>query len=161
MIGHYRRVPVAKLNDLLSHPESLAPFLYPDEEPDESRHLDIDKTWHIIHFLLTNSTWEGEWPLVGAVFGGAIVSDEDVGYGPARYLTPQEVVEVTSGLSDISPDSLWSNFDSNAVREAEIYPRGWSETPEDREYVTRHYARLRDFFAAAAKAGEVVIEYLN
>lgn len=161
MIGNYRRITEAKLNELLARPDELSSFLYPEDGPGTVPHLDIDKTWHIIHFLLNGDTWEGAWPLLGVVLGGTEISAEDVGYGPARYLTPAEVEEVASALDAIPPDTLWSRFDADAVRKAEIYPEAWSGGPEDREYVTDYYSQLRDFFATAAKAKEVVVLYLN
>ncbi len=143
MIGNYRRTTQAKLDDLLAHPEQLSSFLYPEEDADDSSHLDIDKTWHIIHFLLNGDTWEGAWPLVGVVLGGTEISDEDVGYGPARYLTPPEVKEVSSALTSIPADTLWSRFNADAVRRAEIYPEVWSGGSDDQSYVSDYYKQLQ------------------
>lgn len=161
MIGNYRRIKQTRLDELLARPEQLSYFLYPDGDDDDSAHLDIDKTWHIIHFLLNDDAWEGTWPLVGVVMGGTEISDEDVGYGPARYLTPDAVKEVSRAVSAISPDALWARFDADAVQQAEIYPEVWSSASEDQSYVTGYYQQLQDFFAAAAASGEAVIIYLN
>ena len=163
MIGNYRRISEARLKDLLAHPEALSAFLYPEDETpaDGEEHLDIDKAWHLIHFLLNGQTWEGTWPLVGAVLGGTELSEEDIGYGPARYLLPGDVSEVSRGLSDISSEALWSRFDADAVRKAEIYPEAWQGDSGDREYITGNYDRLRLFFATAAAKGQAILLYLN
>src|SRR5438270_9992408 len=50
----------------------------PSEKPQE---FDVDKAWHGIHFLLTDSDWEGEGPLAFILHGGREIN-EDLGYGP-------------------------------------------------------------------------------
>jgi Domain of unknown function (DUF1877) len=163
MIGNYRRIAEATLRHLLAHPEEVSTLLYPEHEaPAEGEdHLDIDKSWHLIHFLLNGQTWEGDWPLVGAVMGGTELSDEDVGYGPVRYLLPGDVAEVSRALSSISSDTLWSRFNADAARTAEIYPEMWQGDSGDREYITDNYDRLRAFFAAAAANDQAMLLYLN
>lgn len=161
MIGQYRRVDETTLKELLTLPQHLSGFLYPVVEDNPEASLDIDKSWHIIHFLLTGDTWAGRWPLVGAVMGGTTISDEDVGYGPARYLKPDEVAEVSHALTAISTRELLSRFDVNCVQDADIYPHAWSGNEEDREYIAYYYAELQTFFAKATAAGQAVILFLN
>lgn len=50
--------------------------------------LDIDKSWHAIHFVLSGEVWgfDEDDPLSQVVLGGAPVNDDDMGYGPARLL---------------------------------------------------------------------------
>ena len=123
--------------------------------------LDIDKSWHLIHFLLTGHAWEGSGPVALAVLGGEPIGDEDVGYGPARGLNPAEVASVANALATLSPAELWSRFDARAAKLAEIYPDGWSGAAHEREYVLGHYAELQRFFVESAAAGDAVIAYLN
>jgi hypothetical protein len=72
MIGNYRRVTALELASLQQAPNQIMRFLYPDDSTSipADRHLDLDKTWHAIHFLLTGDPWEGEPPLRNAVLGG-------------------------------------------------------------------------------------------
>jgi hypothetical protein len=136
--------------------------LYPDDgegaHPDGT-HLDIDKSWHAIQFLLTGEPWQGDPPFQNAVMGGTELGDEDVGYGPARCLTPAEVQSVSAALASLSGEQLWSRFDAKKFAEAEIYPQGWSS--EGKGYVVAYYDALRAFFAEAARAGDAIILYLN
>lgn len=161
MIGNYRRISAAALDALLAAPETLASILYPSDRRGADRALDVDKTWHLIHFLLNGDPWLGDWPLFGAVLGGTEVSDEEVGYGPARYLRPAEVADVAAALDPITPEVLWSRFDAAAAESAEIYPVPWAGGTDDQAYVTEYYAHLRAFFAAAARSGDAVLLYLN
>lgn len=161
MIGNYLRLPQSELDRVISAPQDIMEFLYPEDQKQFStdRHLDTDKAWHVIHFLLTGTEWEGELPYRNAVLGGTEIGDVDVGYGPARFLTPAEVVEVSDALGKISFEELWSRFDLSAVREHDIYPSGWDGSEGD--YVREHFRAMKEFFENAAKANEAILTYLN
>ncbi len=159
MIGNFRRVSPAKLAELIKKPDSVADFL--DQEPqDESEFLDIDKTWHGIHFLLTGDEQKGEPPLANAVLGGIELGD-DVGYGPACYITAQEVAEVSAALSAISTEQLLARLDLNVMKEHEIYPPAWRNLEEEHAYFGGYYEALVEFYAKASKAGDAVFKYVN
>lgn len=164
MIGNYRRLTQKELTALQADPETICDVLAELEEADEDkdRHLDIDKSWHAIHFLLCNQAWEGKPPLGNVVLGGTPLGEEDVGYGPARFLTPKEVQQASEALAKISVKELLSRFDGKAMDKAEIYPEGWAETPEDHlEYIGDFYPQLVEFFHTTASKGEAMLVYLN
>ena len=162
MIGNYLRLPEVELERFVSDPPSIMDFLYEeDSDFSEDQQLDIDKAWHLIHFLLTGTAWEGKVPLRNAVLGGAEVGDVDVGYGPARYLRPLEVRELSAALADLSPEILWQNLDWEAVRENEIYPTEWTGNETERTYTLHHLQAMTHFFQQAADSGEAVLLYLN
>ena len=162
MIGNYRRVNEATLTAVCGNPDSISDFLYADdEEHSNDTYLDIDKAWHAIHFLLNDSQWEGSYPLVCVVLGGECIGDQDVGYGPARFLTPQQVKEVAVAINDIPTAKLLEKFDADRMNQEEIYPQGWSDSPEEREYIEQNYSSLVTFFRSAADAGDAMIVYLN
>ncbi len=77
MIANYIRIAPEQLAELQADPDSIGNFLeslfeslYPEKQENEdemqptppTRHLDIDKAWHGIHFLLNGNAWEGEPP---------------------------------------------------------------------------------------------------
>jgi Domain of unknown function (DUF1877) len=162
MIGNYLRVSATRLEQLLEDPSDIMDVLYPEDPAaghPEGAHLDIDKAWHAIQFLLTGEPWDGAPPLQNAVMGGTELGDEDVGYGPARGLTPDEVRSVSAVLGRLSGEQLWSAFNEGSFAKADIYPQGWSSDGKD--YVVEHYEALRAFFAAAARSGDAMILYLN
>ncbi|MBB5033691.1 hypothetical protein HNQ65_003281 [Prosthecobacter vanneervenii] len=138
-------------------------MLFPedDTEFEAGRYLDIDKSWQIIHFLLTGDALDGDEPLCNAVMGGTEIGDVEVVYGPARFLLPEQVVEVATALTSISEDELWNRFDIEAARKAEIYPQGWTGSETDRSYVLNHFKCLKTYFVDAANAQEPVILYLS
>ncbi|CAN5432817.1 YfbM family protein [soil metagenome] len=164
MIGNYLRLPEAELQKVLEKPEDILEFLYPedDSEPFGDRHLDTDKAWQLTHFLLTGDAWVGAEPLRNAVLGGTEIGEEDVGYGPARYLTPSQVKSTSEALAAIYPEQLWQRFDLDAVRKSKIYPSGWEGNEMDRTYIVEYYTSLQTFFAAAAvEEQQAMILYLN
>ena len=163
MIGMYRRVTPTELAYLQAAPDRIQEFLYPadDSEPPADRVLDIDKTWHAIHFLLTGTEGEGDPPFCNAVLGGAPLGEVDVGYGPARFLLPTEVAEVSTLISSIPESELRHRLDLPVMKELGIYPNVWEDADEEWEYVLPNYRALVLFFGEAAKAGEAMLLYLT
>jgi hypothetical protein len=70
------------------------------------------------------------------VLGGTELTDEDLVYGPARYLRPAEVRATAQALQPISFDELWSRLDEARIREAELY---WETRSESEAYVREYY----------------------
>ena len=161
MCGSYLRVTDDQLEQVLNEPDLILDMLFPedDAEFEAGRYLDIDKAWQIIHFLLTGDALGGDEPLCNAVMGGTEIGDVEVVYGPARFLLPEQVVEVATALASISEDELWNRFDIAAVRKAKIYPQGW--TGSERSYVLNYFNSLKTYFHDAANAQEPVILYLS
>jgi Domain of unknown function (DUF1877) len=162
MCGAYLRVTSAELERVKQDPESVVKLFFPDDERDAdgATHLDVDKAWHAIQFLLTDDPWSGEPPLQNVVMGGTELG-EDLGYGPARYLVPGEVHEVATALGHITGEALWSRFSATKFATAEIYPQGWIGSNEERDYVVERYEQLREFFREAASAGDAMLLCLS
>ena len=161
MIGNYRRLTEAELNALLEEPGTITEILYSEEGQDDTdKQLDVDKAWHAIHYLLNGTAWDGKEPLVNAVLGGLPVGEEDVGYGPARYLRPTQVAETSKALQAISSEQLWSRFNAAAMKKAEIYPE-FERWEEDKEYICGYFENIKSFFVVAASRGDAMLLYLN
>lgn len=174
MIANYIQVSPNQLAELQADPGSISNFLellHPDEREDEGRegdlpkirHLDIDKAWHGIQFLLNGSAWEGESPLYNVVLGGTVLGDEDLGYGPARYLTPEEVRETYLALEQISADDFRARYDPRAMTKAEIYPEiVWERDGDDAlQYLVDYYVLVVEFFKEATRLGHAMLLYIN
>lgn len=122
---------------------------------------DVDKAWHAIHYTLNGKAWEGEPPLGWTVVGGTEIG-EDVGYGPARYLTTDQVKAVAEALSTIDAEEFSTRFDPKALGVAEIYPEIWGrDDSEGLEFVLNYYNELRTFYLAAAERGDAALLYIN
>jgi hypothetical protein len=116
--------------------------------------LDIDKAWHGIHYLLTGSAEGGEGPLAAAIFGGEEIGD-DVGYGPARFLSPSDVKVIHAALAAVGTDGLASRYAPQEMASEGIYPDAiWVQDEKaSLEYLLEHFKLMLDFYAKAAARG--------
>lgn len=162
MIGHYVRLTAQQLREIVDDPDRATALVYPEDgscpEPPEA--LDLDKAWHLIHFLLVGETWGGQGPLASAVLGGEALEGTDAGYGPFRYLLPEQVQETAQALARIAPGALWSNFDAQKVADAEVYPSGWEGSDADEQYIRHHFEQLKHFYSQAAETGSGLLLYI-
>lgn len=157
MIGNYLIVTQSDLDGLYQGSESVSDFLYQKHQDDI---VDIDKTWHGIHFVLTGDAFGGEEPLVNVVMGGVPIGEEDVGMGPARGLTSTEVVAVADALQSIDEAEFRKRFDLEALASNDIYPQVWTGE-DDLEYLASHFSTLRETFLKAAREGKAMIVFIN
>ena len=190
MIGRLRRASDEEVARLLAHPEGIGAFLYLGDfeagggegdggggggsapeggggggaSESSAADLDIEKSWHGIHFVLTGSDWGGASPLNFLVSGGMEVGDEDVGYGPARAFTSAQVRAIYGALAQLPPEQFARRIDLAALEEAGIYPEIWEREDEaaaNREFLTRHYAALRRYVEGLARDGAGMLIYIS
>jgi hypothetical protein len=151
----YRRDEEA-VRRLLADPDEIEELLASD---DDVTSVDIDKAWHGVHWVLTGAAEPTDSPASQVVFGGEEFGD-DLGYGPARLLSPAAVAAVAGMLADLDAASLRSRVDSDAMAAAGIYPRIWEEPDVFDTELAPAIALLTAFYAAAAAAGEHVVQTL-
>lgn len=117
---------------------------------------ELDKAWHGIHYLLTGTAWEGDPPLNFLVTGGREVGDEDVGYGPARTLTPGETREIANALAALSDEQLRARFAPEEMMRLEIYPEIWDRDPAEDDtlgYLMEYMGQLRAILSSVVARG--------
>lgn len=158
MIGNYLMVEERIIGQVQRGEVIIGEIIY-NTEIDEEDYLDIDKSWHAIHYLLCGETWSGDLPLFNVVLGGTVIDDEDVGYGPVRFLTADEVQEVYEAIKGITADDLHSKFNYKEMLEADIYPQ--FDRQDDFDYIESYFTYLQDFFGRAADRGKAVLMYIN
>lgn len=61
----------------------------------EGELADLDKAWHGLHYLLTQSPDAGAPPLNFLIAGGTEIARQEVGYGPARVFRAAEVKPIS------------------------------------------------------------------
>lgn len=160
MIGNFLRISPDTLETLIADPNGVEALLYPESDEAPDGNLDIDKAWHGIHFILTGTAWEGDGPLAMAVMGGTEIG-EDVGYGPATYLTPDEVSDVAAALEPLTPEAFRARFDPTAMAAASIYAMGDSDPGEDLGYLDGYFTELRTYYLETAAQGWAMLRYVN
>lgn len=122
----------------------------------ENEEIDLDKAWHAIHYILTESAWEGDPPWSFLLTGGEQVGDIDVGFGPAHALKSDEVKQVDRALQGLSVQEFRDRFDGQKLQKADIYPGIWDRDPDDDDiigYVVENYETVQDFVHRAAQNG--------
>ncbi len=184
MIAEVRRVPAEELAELIRDPSEIFWFVHgtepyqtppgllarmfrrdpppierpPWQPPPEGCRVDLGKAWHCLHYLLTGEPWGGELPAAYLLSGGTQLGEIDVGYGPARALSPDQVVEFHQHLRTLSEADLSERFDPAEMERAEIY--GAARSKEELPHLWAHLEALRDLLGDAASAGDGAIIYL-
>lgn len=163
IVGCFAAVNPAQLDALRKDPSGLEGFLYPEDDEGEPEHqLDVDKAWNGIHYLLTGTSNEGEGPLALAIKGGQEIGD-DMGYGPARFLLPEEVQAVAQALERLTLEQLKKGFKPDAMTTGGVYPENiWTEEGEEAlDYLLEHYQALVDFYRDASARGDGALLWLG
>lgn len=161
MIGNFLAIRSDQLTALIAEPDLVASFLYPEGGEEQANHLEIDKAWHAIHYMLNCSSWEGKGSLSMVILGGVEIGD-DAGYGPARYLTPSQVKAIAEELAAVNPQAFSASYNPAALDAAEVYPQIWERDGADGlEYVLHYFIQLSSFYQSAAERGDAALIYLN
>jgi hypothetical protein len=162
MIGTFALATDDEIRGLLATPEELGDFLEQRDEAMDGRALDIDKSWHGLHWLLTGTEDEGEPPLNFILMGGTEIGEEEYGYSVPRALTGDEVQRIDTALDQISTADLLARYDGNAMRE--LYPNVWDRADEreiNLDYLGSYFESLKGFIARAREQAQGLIVYLT
>ena len=182
------RVAPAVIYQLRGRPKAVAKFIYQDdyvyEEPNPgffgrlfgagrekdgpipARHTgdqtDLDKSWHIVHYLLSGSSGRGESPL--GLIGDDLhpLADVDLGLGKPNVISPSEVQAFAEATAVMSDTDFLMRFKPDEMPVDELYmgdviARG--DHDDMMEYALENFHILRDFVAEAVANGEAIITY--
>lgn len=165
MIGNFLRATKTELEEYLKDSSLLESSIYNEETDDENPNLtDIDKSWDGILFLLTGQNVANtEHPLAKILFSGQLIDeDQDLGYGPAHYLTPDQVKDLNNQISKITIEALKEKYDPEKMEELEVYPAIWKREGDDAfDYLSGYFKIVQQVYSDAAKNGEAVITFIN
>jgi hypothetical protein len=162
MIANLLRVTAAELEAYKDNSVLLQDRIYRDEAPDDPAMVDIDKAWDGIVYLLTgqNSSASGH-PLARIIFSGRLVdANQDLGYGPAHYLNPEEVVAIHRQIATISVNELAEKFNAEEMKIIGVYPNAWDHD-DIVDYLTEYFETVQEVYALAAERGEAIITFIN
>ncbi|MEU0274039.1 YfbM family protein [Streptomyces sp. NPDC006307] len=159
MIGEYVRLTPAELERALGDPAWAWEFVEElrDAEPADARCHSTDKAWDAVGFL----TRRAGFP-VDIVHGEqAVPWDEHWGYGPPRYLTPDQVRAAAEVMAATEGDRLTAGVGPADLAREQVYPATIWERGETLDHVVLHYEALRPFFRDAAGAGDAVMVWIS
>lgn len=164
MISFLLRVPQDELEGYLADSSTLEDFIQSEETDfQDPIWCDLDKAWDAMLFVLTgNGIAESYHPLTKVLFSGQLVDEEqDLGYGPAHYLMPEQVVELNEELAKISIDEIRKRYSPEEMNAQDIYPGYWDQSEVAIDFVTDSFLALQKFYAEAAKDNHAVITFLT
>jgi hypothetical protein len=143
---------------LIDNPDSAYDYLNPDVDGDLEMSepfpidLDLDKEWHGVHFLLTDSGEVTDSPL-SLVLGNFAELGDDIGYGPVQYIPAEKVLAFHHALKATPDEEISARFDPVAMQAKMIYLADTfaAEGEEARGFLMERIQQLRDFAKTAAE----------
>ncbi len=155
MIAHFRLVTPDVVEAIRSYSEDeMAEFLFPDDEELDTTE-EIDKAWDAIGHLLGLATGG----VITTVLNGAEVG-EDLGYGPARFMTSDELCTIAAVVGDIDVVALLQHYDATAMNDAEVYPESWDDSKEMRNYLGDMFEIYKRMVLQGARDGHLMLLWL-
>ena len=148
MIANFLRVSEKELGEYKMNSEELEDRFHSIEIYDDPNFIDIDKSWQGIIFLLTGQNLQNaSGELLSIIFGKNFVDQtQNFGFGPAQYLTSEEVKTINNKISNIKIEELHSKFDPIKMDKLEVYPRIWDEGETAFEYLSQNFIKLKEFY---------------
>lgn len=165
MIGNLFRVTTKDLDEILNDSSILENKVYSEESSNANDLLDIDKSWEAIFYLLTGypvaEIDNVNTPLSWILFSGQVIDEEqNMGYGPAQYITSEQVKQLNIELKKFTRKYLQQKYDGKKMNEAGIYPQIWDEE-ESLEYALDNFELLKEFYQTAERENKAVITFIN
>lgn len=159
MTGHFRAVSPETLAEIFAAPGSVHALL---ESPGgRGDHLALERAWHGLHFLMCGSPWEGTPPLDFIMNGGEPIGDEDVGEGPARGFSAEEVRRIAIALGAVTWPALWARWDAEAIRAAKLYRVDPDASDTESAYLEVAFQWLRAFITGLAQKNQAMLVYMR
>ncbi|MFJ8038963.1 YfbM family protein [Kitasatospora sp. NPDC096147] len=150
--GHYARLAPTDLGRALADPD-VAEELTGHLAATGDRLHEVGPYWDAIAFLLRRHGFP-----VDLVDGGAeLPGVPGLGYGPPRYLTPDQVRCVVGALDGISADTLAEGLSGAELTAAEVYPIGFWERDGALDSAVGAYQDLARFLRTAARYRQAVL----
>jgi hypothetical protein len=162
MTVNYLRVTPKELEYYLKDSSLLEERIFNHAAMDNARY-DIDKSWDGILFLLTGKTSSDTTePLSRLIFSNQLIDkNQDLGTGPAHYLTQPDVADLNEQIKVIQPSSLKQKFNATAMKELGVYPNNvWDEAEVD-DYLIEYFETIQEVFALATANGEALITFIQ
>ena len=158
-----QKVMVAKFMDLLQkanfHPDFSALTSTLPRKMKAPEGLELEKSWHCLHFMFTGKVWDkGDGALGSVMLGGTELPDVEkvMGYGPAKYFSPAEVKKISKALDAYPIAEQAAKFDVAAAEAAEIYCPNFGA-----EELTYYFGLLRDYYREAASQGHAMLTWIE
>lgn len=126
--------------------------------------LDLGKSWHLLHYIMTDDVAETSSP-AGALLCGGDAVGEDFGYGPMRLQNAAATAAFGRALESLSTDELLERFDAMDDESLHLYPLHHRLTEAEaatwRDEVLSRFCELKTYVTKAARAGNALLIWLS
>lgn len=155
--------PASKLEEYIADPQKFEDDLGSLEKNKNDMPVYLDKSWEAIHFILTgNNLGEGIAPLSLAIYSRQFLNEkQDLGIGPASYLSPEQVKELHLSLEILDDNYARERYNPSVMNKLKIYQYPWGDDPIYFKYLLENFQKLKVFYRDAASKGHAVASYLS
>ncbi len=169
MMGTYCMVDREKVDGILDGELEASEVIFFEDDDDcgddydgEGNMLSIEKAWQAIAYVLTKGADESR--AISRVVFGREVSDEEIGYAPATYITEEEVKEIAEEIEGIGKEDFRARFDFKGMRDEDVYLV--ADVPDDEEeevfdYVWENFRELKEFYKKAAMRNKCLLFFVE
>ncbi|AFY75219.1 protein of unknown function (DUF1877) [Synechococcus sp. PCC 7502] len=105
--------------------------------------------------VIAKSKWDG-LPLVNA-FGAGIEIGDEMGYGKARYISAEQVKEMSEGLFTLGQEG----FETRLNRASENEDLPFDLAKDIQEFLIEYFGEMLDYYQNAASRGSAMLLYLT
>jgi hypothetical protein len=131
--------------------------------------LDLDKSWHILHYLMTGQFGlDGASDISDGLLGGDDIGDDLVGYGPARLLDAASTKRFAEFLRMQDAQTMKSRVNHEEMMRLRVYGVPWgagnvseSEVQMRDLDVGVYFPRLREYVLSMAANGNGLLIWLT
>ena len=154
MTGNYIAVDETELKKIIAGGADF--FALCDE--DGRLTCDIDKSWWLIGWTLTDSAGDGEPPAgyVVPLLSEQSIENDDLDYG-ANYLTATQVKETAVYLAELDEKKLRAMYNHDFLVQNEVYCVQKNDAEGDFEYIKEYLFVLKDFYKKASDENKAVV----
>jgi Domain of unknown function (DUF1877) len=128
--------------------------------------LDLQKSWHILHYVFTGDIGPVGSPGDG-LMAGEDLGDDITGYGPPRLLSPEDTKLFADFLKSLNLETLQSRANFETMSAAHVYalPMGPGAEADFevgiRGEIASYFPALRDYVSKAAGNGNGLLMWLT
>ncbi len=162
MTVSFLRVTEKEIEAYKKNSEKFENRFFSEERSEDPDFLDIDKSWDGIIFLLTGQSVQNTSDeLLSIIFSRNFLDKtQNFGFGPAHYLTSEEVKTINNKISSLTIEDLKLKFNPNKMMELEVYPQIWNEGEVAFEYLSKNFIALKEFYKVAAQNNQAIVSLL-
>lgn len=122
--------------------------------------MELDKNWHVLHYLFCRKPWDGPLPQATLMCGSTELGTVDVGYGPARALNPEEVDDFLNFLNALEKEQYASGITPEEFEQNEIYGAFPEWNANDANNLWKYVEEMKSFFNKAKSENNGILFYL-